>query len=80
LGRRNAQKGVEGGLDKIGTADGDIAMENLLKDFGIGDEAFAVADESFEQALRVGFVRMRAADQIPREVGVQKNHRPESGR
>jgi hypothetical protein len=30
--------------------------------------------------LRVGFVRMRAADQIHREVGVQKNHRPESGR
>lgn len=44
---RNARKGVEGGLDKIGTEDGDIAMENLLKDFGI-------ADESFEQALRIG--------------------------
>jgi hypothetical protein len=31
-------------LDGVATVDGDVAVEDFLKDFGVGYEALAVAD------------------------------------
>ena len=38
------QKRVEGWLDVVAAIDGDIAMQDFLQHFGVGDQALALAD------------------------------------
>lgn len=44
-------------LDGTAPIDSDVSLQDLLKHLCIRDQALAVADELFEQALRVGFLR-----------------------
>jgi hypothetical protein len=60
----NAKQSVERRLDGIAAVYGDVAMQDFLQDLGIGNQALSVADEIFEQSLRVGLVRMRRAHEI----------------
>jgi len=48
--------------------DCDIAVRDFQQDLGIGDKTLTVSDQFLEQALHIGFVRMRCADQIHRDV------------
>jgi hypothetical protein len=40
----NAEQGVERWLDGVAAVDGDVAVKNLLEDFGISHETLAFAD------------------------------------
>src|SRR6266403_1678338 len=68
------EQGIECGLDRIPAVDGDIAAQNLLKHLCVGHQPLTIADELFQQALRVGFVRMRRADQVHRNIRVNESH------
>lgn len=65
---------VERRLNSIMAADGDIAVQNLLKDLGIGHQSLAIANQSFKQSLRVALVGMRRTHQIHRNVRINQNH------
>jgi hypothetical protein len=54
----DSEQSVERGLDCIAAIDGDVPMQDLLKYLGIGNQALALADQLFQQLLRVAFVRM----------------------
>jgi hypothetical protein len=70
----NSQQGVESRLDRVAAIYRDVAMQDFLKHLGVGNQALAIADEFFDQSLRVGFMRMRSADQIHGDVRVDENH------
>ena len=55
----NSKKGVEGRLNGIAPVDRDIAMQDLLKDFRVRNQSNALAQQIFENSLRVNFVRVR---------------------
>jgi len=69
----NAQQSVERRLDGIPPIYGDITMQNFLQDFGVGNQALPVANQIFEQPLRVGLVRMRRTNEIHGNIGVDQN-------
>jgi hypothetical protein len=64
----DAKQSVKGRLDCIGAVDGNVTVKDLLQDFGIGDEALAIADQILQTSPGIGFVRMGSADQIHRDV------------
>ena len=68
------QKRVEGRLDVVAPIDGDVAVQDLLQYFRVGDQALALADQPFQQPLRVGLVGTGCAHQIHRNIGVNQNH------
>jgi len=70
----DAKQRVECWLDGIAAVDRDVAVQNFLQHFGIGNQALALADQLFEQSLRVALVRVRRAHEIHRDVGVDENH------
>jgi len=70
----DAEQGVEGWLDGVTAVDGDVAVQDLLQHFGVGHQALAVADQFFEQSLRVAFVGMGRADEVHRDIRVDQNH------
>jgi hypothetical protein len=69
----NAEQSVERRLDGIAAVYGDIAMQDFLQDLGIGNQALPVGDQVFEQSLRVGLVRMRCANELHGDIGVDQN-------
>lgn len=70
----DAEQGVKRRLDCVAAVDGNVAVQDLLKHFGIRNEALPVADQFLEQALRVALMRMRRTNEIHRDVGVDQNH------
>ena len=54
----DAEQSVERGLNCIATIDGDVPVQDLLKYLGIANQALALADQLFQQLLRVAFVGM----------------------
>jgi hypothetical protein len=44
----DAQQSVERWLDGVTAVDGDVTMQDLLQDLGVGDEALALIDQPFE--------------------------------
>ncbi len=70
----DAEQGVEGWLDGVTAVDGGVAVEDFLEDFGVGYQALAVADQFFQQLLRVGFVWVGRTDQVHRDIGVDQKH------
>jgi hypothetical protein len=62
------EQSVEGRLDCISAIDGDVPVQDLLKYLGIGNQALALADQLFQQLLRVAFVRMSRPDQVHRDI------------
>jgi len=75
-GVNDIQQGVEGGLDGVESVDAAVAVEDLLKDLGVGDEPLAISDESFKHPLGVDFVRVRGSHEVHRNVGVDEDHDP----
>jgi hypothetical protein len=45
----------------------------ISQDLGTRNQALSVADKIFEQSLRVGLVRVRGADQIHWDIGIDQN-------
>src|SRR6267143_45959 len=70
----NTEQGVERRLDGVPTIDSDVAVQYLLQDLGIRNQALSIANQLFEQSLRVGLVRMRRANEIHRNVRIDQNH------
>jgi len=70
----NPEQSVEGRLDGVPTVDGDVPMQDLLQDLGVGDEALAVTDQLFEQSLCVALVGVRRTHQIHGDVRIDQNH------
>jgi hypothetical protein len=70
----DAEQRVEGWLDGIPAVDSHVAMQDLLQDLGVGDEALALVDQLFEQSLRVALVGMRRAHKIHWDVRIDQNH------
>ncbi len=69
----DAQKRLQGRLDRVSPTDGDVAMQDLLQDLGVGDQALTVGDRPLEAALGIDFVRMRRADEVHRHVRVDED-------
>ena len=65
---------IKGRLNGIAAIDGNIAVQYLLKHFGIGYQTLAVAKQLFHQALRVDFMWVGRADQVHRNIGIDKDH------
>ena len=70
----NTEQSVERRLDGVPTIDSDVAVQYLLQDLGIRNQALSIANQLFEQSLCVGFVRMRRANQIHWDVRIDQNH------
>jgi hypothetical protein len=70
----NSEEGIECWLDGIATVNCNISMQDLLKHFGICNQALAVAHQLLEPTLRVALVGMRRAHEIHRNVRVDENH------
>lgn len=70
----NPEQSVERRLDGVPTIDSDVAVQYLLQDLGISNQALPIANQLFEQSLRVGLVRMRCANQIHWNVRIDQNH------
>ena len=70
----NPEKSIECGLNSIATVDGDVAAQNLLQHLRIGHETLTIADQFFEQSLRIALVRVRCTDKVHRDIRVNKNH------
>ena len=66
---------IEGRLDRVAPADGDIPVENLLKHFRVRDEPFFERKTLFQQLLGVPLVRMRRPYQVHRDVRIEEDHR-----
>lgn len=56
------EQSVKRRLYRIATIYGRIPVQDLLKDLGIGYEAFAITCKFLEQALCIGFVWVRCPD------------------
>jgi hypothetical protein len=69
------QDGVEGGLNRVASADRDITMEDFLEDLRARDETFLVGEQAFEDLLGVPLMRMRGAHEVHRDVRVEEDHR-----
>jgi len=52
----DAEQSRVGGLNCIPAVDSDVAVQYLLQDLGVGNEALAIAHQPFEQSLGIGFV------------------------
>jgi len=54
----HTEKSIKGGLDRLAATDRNIAVQNLLQHLGIRHEPLPIANELFEQPLRVGLMGM----------------------
>ncbi len=70
----DAEQSVERRLDGVPAIDGDVPMQDLLQDLGVGDEALAVIDQLFEPSLCVTLVGVRRAHEIHGDVRINQNH------
>ena len=70
----NTEQSVERRLDGVPTIDSDVAVQHLFEDLGIRNQALSIANQLFEQSLRIGLVRMRPANQIHWNVRIDQNH------
>jgi len=70
----DSEERIECGLHRVAAVDCDIAMENLLEDFGVSHQPFLARDRAFEKPLRIDLARMVRAHQVHRDVRVDENH------
>jgi hypothetical protein len=75
-----AEQDVEHGLDGIPAIDGHIAMQDLLKDLSVRDQALALDHATLQQTLRFDFVGMGGSNQVHRDIGVHEDHRESTPR
>jgi len=70
----NSEQSVECRLNCFPTIYRDIAVQDFLEHFSVGNKTMTVANQFLEQPLCVGFVRMWCADQIHGDVRIDQNH------
>ena len=68
------EQSVERRLDGVPAVNGDVPMQYLLQDLGVGDEALAVIDQLFEQTLGVALVGVRRAHEVHGDIRIDQNH------
>ncbi len=66
----DAKQGIECWLDGIAPVYCHIAVQDLLQNLGIRNQAFPIADEVFQQALRVGLMGMGSANEVHGDIRV----------
>jgi hypothetical protein len=49
-------------------------MKDLLQHLGIGHQPSALGNETLQEALRVGLVRVGGSHEIHRDIGIDKDH------
>lgn len=59
--------------DSFPLADRRVAVHDFLKDFGVSDQSFSGRDQAFQNDLRFGLVGMGSANQIHRNIGIDKD-------
>jgi len=69
----NPQQSVECRLNCFPTIYRNVAVQDFLEHLSVRNQTLAVADQFFKHPLRVGFVRMRCADQIHGDIAISKN-------
>ena len=69
----NGEEQLSSGLNCLSAVDGSVAAQNLLKNFGIANEFFLCGYEPFQSKLRFGSMRMRRANQVHRNIGVDED-------
>ena len=69
----NPEERIERLLNGVAAADRCVAVQNLLKYFGVTDQTGSCADKMLQQSLRVGLVRMRCAHEIHRDIGIDED-------
>ncbi len=75
----NPEQSVKCWLDRISAVDCNVAVQDLLKHFGICDQTLAVADQFLEPLLCIALMRMGRAYEIHRDVGIDQDHGCSSG-
>ncbi len=58
----DAEQRVKSWLDCVAAVDSNIAVQDLLENLGVRNQALAFANHLFEQAPRVALVGMRSAN------------------
>ena len=71
----DAEQRIESGLNGVAAADRDVTVQDLLQHLDVRDEPLSLAQGSLEKLLRVPLVRVRRADQVHRDIGVEEDHR-----
>src|ERR1700726_865985 len=70
----DANQSVKPWLDCVAAVDSDVAVQDLLENLGVRNQALALADHLFEQSSRIVLVGMRSANQIHGNIRVDQNH------
>ena len=60
-------------LDSVSSLNSRVSMQDFLQDHGICYEAFASGDQTLQQDLGIGFVRMGSSDQVHRNIRVDED-------
>src|SRR5206468_9088737 len=63
------------GSNVLAPINGGIPVKDLLKNLRVRDQRSFFGHKSFEKPAGIGFMRMRSADQIHRNVRVDEDHR-----
>jgi hypothetical protein len=70
----NMHQSVEGWLNRVTPLDGNLAMQDFLKHFGVRHQSSTIQYDFLEQVLGVCFVAVRRAYKIHRNVRIDQNH------
>ena len=70
----DTKQSVKRRLDGVAAVYGHVAVQDLLKNFGIREQGRPLTHCFFEQSSRVALARMGSADQIHRNIRVDQNH------
>ena len=76
----HAEQRIDRGLDAAAALERGVAVQDLGQHFGVGDEPYALRDERLEAPLSIHLVRVRGADEVHRDIGVDEYHGGRRGR
>src|SRR5215467_3928141 len=69
-----AEKRIEGGLNRVGSPNRRITVKDLLKRLGVRDQLLSPRDAGTHEALRRSFVRMGHSHQVHGDVRINEDH------
>jgi len=79
LDRKNliddSQKRIESRLNRVSSADGDVAVENFLKCLRVRNQALLIGKTFFQDLPGLSLVRMSRPDQVHRDIRIDEDHR-----
>jgi hypothetical protein len=68
------QEHVESRLNRVGSVDCSVPMQDLLEYLGVGDQLIPIGDKALHRPLRIDLVGVSRADEVHRNIRVDKNH------